>query len=122
MNKAATEFPIVKSNVKAYKKRAAIVVQLSTGVRVACDAELLGCEFVVSGYYHGQLRGLLGNGNNELYDDFILPNGKIVSTEAEFGNAYKMTGSCAPVKTVDHKHHKHDATCSKYFGEDSDFE
>ena len=35
------------------------------------------CYFEVNGFYLGKLRGLLGDGNNEPYDDFRLPNGKV---------------------------------------------
>lgn len=35
------------------------------------------CYVRVSGYYHGKVRGLLGDANNEPYDDYILPTGKV---------------------------------------------
>lgn len=35
------------------------------------------CYIEVNGFYLGKLRGLLGDGNNEPYDDFRLPNGKV---------------------------------------------
>lgn len=31
----------------------------------------------MNGFYLGKLRGLLGDGNNEPFDDFRLPNGKV---------------------------------------------
>lgn len=36
------------------------------------------CYIEVSGFYHGKLRGLLGDGNNEPFDDFRIPNGKVI--------------------------------------------
>ena len=35
------------------------------------------CVLRVSGFYMGKLRGLFGDGNNEPYDDFTLPSGKV---------------------------------------------
>lgn len=89
------------------------------GIRITCLNDLEGCVFLISGFYHGQLRGLLGNGNNEAYDDFVLPNGKIVTSESDFGNAYKASPNCPLVKTVDHNHHTHTEQCNKYFGGES---
>lgn len=35
------------------------------------------CTVHVSGFYLGKLRGILGDGNNEPYDDFTLPSGHV---------------------------------------------
>lgn len=72
-----------------------------------------------SGFYHGQLRGLLGNGNNEPYDDFTIPTGKIVNAESEFGNSYKLTNGCPAVQTVSHAGHHPTPTCDKLFSWES---
>lgn len=88
---------------------------------MTCGLQLVGCGISVSGFYHGRLRGLLGDGNNEPYDDFALPNGKIAKTESDFGNAYKLGQSCPNVKAVGHHGHggnKEDA-CDRLFGRDS---
>lgn len=119
VNKVASEYPVVKPDLRVKQKNSVIKIQSSAGVRINCDVTLQGCEFIVSGFYHGQLKGLLGNGNNEPYDDFTLPNGKIVSGEGEFGNAYKTQSNCPAVKTVDHKHHHRTKECDKYFNDDS---
>lgn len=37
----------------------------------------MNCAVHVSGFYLGKLRGLLGDGNNEPYDDYTLPSGKV---------------------------------------------
>lgn len=89
------------------------------GVRIICEPHLFGCGVYVSGFYHGQMRGLFGNGNNEPFDDFTLPNGKITTKEDEFGNAYKVGGGCSPVKTPDHHHHHSNKACDELFGRNS---
>lgn len=60
-----------------------------------------------------------GNGNNEPYDDFTLPSGKIVTSESNFGNSYKIGVNCPAVQTVDHSKHVNSPACNKYFGADS---
>lgn len=48
------------------------------------------CAVHVSGFYHGKLRGILGDANNEPYDDYTLPSGKvcICRVVAKFFNAF----------------------------------
>ncbi|CAH2060387.1 unnamed protein product, partial [Iphiclides podalirius] len=76
------------------------------GVLAICYGKLESCYIEVSGFYLGKLRGLLGDGNNEPFDDFRMPNGKISNSESEFGNAYRLTGSCPAAKTPEHSHHQ----------------
>lgn len=47
------------------------------GMDVVCSKTYTYCTVLVSGFYHGRLRGLLGDGNNEHYDDYTLPSGKV---------------------------------------------
>lgn len=103
----------------AFKIYHTVHIRSRAGLHIVCTNELEECAVLVSGFYHGQLRGLLGNGNNEAYDDFTLPNGKIVTSESDFGNAYKAGANCPVIKTVDHSHHTHTPSCSKYFGDES---
>lgn len=118
VNNAPSEYPVSKKTMTVTKDYNSIQIRSKFGVHVVCSVDLMGCLISINGFYHGQTKGLLGNGNSEPYDDFTLPNGKIVTSEADFGNAYKMKSSCAAVKTVDHNHAKHDKTCTKYFADD----
>ncbi|XP_077288489.1 apolipophorins-like [Arctopsyche grandis] len=121
-------FPLIKANMLAFRDADTITIKTQYGARVECTFSLDLCYFEVSGFYSGKLRGLLGDGNNEPHDDFRLPNGKISSSESEFGNAYAVIPGCSPVKTVDHSHHHgHEGghsspgICNKVFAEDSNF-
>lgn len=99
----AVELPYRKPTLAAYRDYEMITLVSTAGVTVDCTPDLIGCAVKISGFYHGQLRGLLGNGNNEPYDDFIVPNGKIVTAEGQFGNAYKLSSSCADVTVPKHE-------------------
>ena len=50
------------------------------------------CAVHVSGFYLGKLRGILGDGNNEPYDDFTLPSGKITESGSEFWKRVQAKG------------------------------
>ncbi|KAJ8950746.1 hypothetical protein NQ318_011239 [Aromia moschata] len=115
LNNAATELPARKPDLSAYRGYNMIVLKSTAGVSLHCTPDLIGCSVSVSGFYHGQLKGLLGNGNNEPYDDFTIPNGKIVVGESEFGNSYKI-GNCQPVTVPSHGHEAApNPTCTKLF-------
>lgn len=118
LNNAPTELPARKDNIAAYRSYIIIFLRSVAGVELGCTADLMACKLRISGFYHGKVRGLLGNGNNEPYDDFTLPNGDIVLGENEFANAYKTTPDCANVNVPDHTHHEN-PTCNKLFGIDS---
>lgn len=116
---APSELPVRKSLVDVFSLYHSTHIHSKAGVEIVCGKELMVCGIHVSGFYHGQLRGLLGTADSEPYDDFTLPNGKIVNSEADFGNAYKIGAGCPAVKTVDHHVHSSNPACNKLFGRDS---
>lgn len=46
---------------------------------------------------------------------------QITTSETEFGNAFKLRGACAAVKTVDHHAHHANPACDALFGAQSAF-
>ncbi|KAJ8954488.1 hypothetical protein NQ314_007094 [Rhamnusium bicolor] len=115
---AATELPARRPDLSAYRNYQIVTLRSTAGVTIDCTPDLIGCAVSISGFYHAQIKGLLGNGNNEPYDDFTIPNGKIVLSEGDFGNAYKI-GNCQPVAVPPHAHHQENAACNKLFSWDS---
>ncbi|KAJ8705174.1 hypothetical protein PYW07_011001 [Mythimna separata] len=122
LNGAAHGFPVMEKDSFAYREASGRVALGTTyGARAVCSTKLEVCYVEVNGFYLGKLRGLLGDGNNEPYDDFRLPNGKICTSESEFGNAYRLAKSCPEVKAPEHNHHQmhHMAlppACEQVFG------
>ncbi|XP_038219067.1 apolipophorins [Zerene cesonia] len=121
INGANHGYPIVEKESFAFRQaNGRIGLGSLYGVMAFCTSKLEVCYIEVSGFYLGKLRGLLGDGNNEPYDDFRLPNGKISQSESEFGNAYRLAGSCPAVKTPEHSHHQLHAAlppaCEAVFG------
>lgn len=114
LNGSPSELPLHKNDVHAWRRYYSISLLTKYGLHVFCSTDLRICHVTVSGFYHGRLRGLLGNGNNEPYDDFLEPSGKISDNDAAFGNSYGL-GSCAPVAQVSHNHAS-SPVCSELFG------
>ncbi|KAJ8984123.1 hypothetical protein NQ317_017333 [Molorchus minor] len=117
LNNAPAELPTRKPDLSAFRGYNLITLKSTAGVTVHCTPDLIGCSILVSGFYHGQIKGLLGNGNNEPYDDFTIPSGKIVTSEGEFGNSYKI-GNCQPVTVPKHQHAEN-PECNKLFSWES---
>lgn len=115
---AATELPARKPELAAYREYEMINLVSLSGITVTCLPDLEGCGISISGFYHGQVKGLLGNGNNEPYDDLTIPNGKIVTKDADFGNAYKI-GNCQPVNVPKHDNVPASKSCDKLFSWES---
>ncbi|KAG7188374.1 hypothetical protein KM043_008028 [Ampulex compressa] len=115
VNNKPTDFPCHTSNLHAYLSRPFTNIKSNYGVHVTCsDHAPMICTVRVSGFYLGKLRGLLGDGNNEPYDDFTLPSGQVAKSATEFGNAYKLKSSCPAVNAVEEQAPR-SPVCTEYF-------
>lgn len=110
VNGANNEFPVHQSQLHAWREIYSVSILSAYGARVECKTDLKVCLISISGYYHNQVRGLLGNANAEAYDDYQLPTGKIGNSLNDLTEAYKLQSSCPAVNTEDtHNHDKDDA-------------
>jgi len=62
------------------------------GLKVTVDLKNFFTSISVSGWYKGKSQGLLGTLNNEVHDDWRLPNNMITTNINEFLNAYELSG------------------------------
>ncbi|XP_076681659.1 retinoid- and fatty-acid binding glycoprotein apolipophorin isoform X2 [Andrena cerasifolii] len=114
VNNKPADYPVSTKNLHAYLVQPFANVKSDYGVRVTCTNKApMICAVHVSGFYLGKLRGLLGDGNNEPYDDYTLPSGKITESATDFGNAYKLKGDCPATTAVEHKDRA--PVCTEYF-------
>ncbi|XP_046492116.1 apolipophorins [Neodiprion pinetum] len=116
VNNQPADFPASTKNLRASLHYPRVRVVSEYGITLDCDTGSgLICSVHVSGFYHGRLRGLLGNANNEPWDDFTLPSGKVTENPSEFGNAFKLTPGCADVSPADLRAPKHESFCTDFF-------
>lgn len=116
-----SDFPIHDKTIHAWRDYFTFGLLTTFGAQVECSMDLTICHVQISGFYAGRTRGLMGNGNGEPYDDYTMPDGKIVDSTNDFGNAYKSQKSCAAVtKSMDGHQKSHtNEFCAEYFGRDS---
>lgn len=116
-----TEYYHHHSTLHAWRSFYTVSLLTEYGADVECSEDLITCHIRVSGFYAGKIRGLLGNGNAEQYDDYLLPSGKITESTSELGNAYRTRQDCPAVTASgdDYKKAVSNEFCSQYFGRDS---
>jgi hypothetical protein len=79
VNGQPAEFPFISNNFKVWKDFGSVNVKHDAGLFISCKPDHKFCLFLVSGYYFGKTRGLLGTLDYEPWDDFKLPNGQVGS-------------------------------------------
>lgn len=62
------QVPYVKNHLKIYKTFESTIIASQAGVVIKCHRDLVVCTVSVSGFYHGQLKGLLG----EFFFSFVF--------------------------------------------------
>lgn len=117
-NGKPAEYPVHSANAHAWRKFYTLRMRNENGVEVICTSDLKVCHVSVDGFYTSRMRGLLGNGNAEPYDDFINVEGKIAATRAEFVNDYGL-GNCPAASAPEVSNLEHDSICSELFAYDS---
>lgn len=118
LNGVATNLPIHRdSGLNAWRGYHTVSLLSTSGVHIQCQTDLRLCGITLSGFYHGRIGGLLGNGNAEPGDDLQMPTtGKIVEDSAAFGNAYATDPSCKAVAAEDYEQFNSSPECQKHFG------
>ncbi|XP_037642433.1 uncharacterized protein LOC119498040 [Sebastes umbrosus] len=77
-------------------RRGSNIVQVSNqnGASVSCDLSLEVCSFTLDGWLHGTSTGLLGTNDNEVGNDFPLPDGSQAENLEEFFYSWQMKPEC----------------------------
>ncbi|XP_065370740.1 apolipophorins [Calliphora vicina] len=121
LNGKAVEYPQHENGMHAWRLYYTVYMVSEYGVHIMCTNDLKVCHVDVNGFYTSKMRGILGNGNAEPYDDFLQIDGSIAGDAATFVSGYGIA-KCNPA-TVDT--HSEDANiqrteiCNELFGYES---
>ncbi|EDW83617.1 uncharacterized protein Dwil_GK13707 [Drosophila willistoni] len=96
VNGKPVEYPQHLPGIHAWRRFYTVHLHSEYGVTVICTTDLKVCHVNVNGFYTSRTRGLLGNGNAEPYDDYLLIDGTLAADSATLGNDYGV-GKCAAV-------------------------
>ncbi|XP_017962594.1 apolipophorins, partial [Drosophila navojoa] len=119
VNGKPVEYPQHLPGIHTWRRFYTVHIHSEYGVNLVCTTDLKVCHVNVNGFYTSKTRGLLGNGNAEPYDDFLLIDGTLASNSAALGNDYAV-GKCSPVAVDKSKlEGQRNDICSDIFGIDS---
>ncbi|XP_034112124.1 apolipophorins [Drosophila albomicans] len=118
LNGKPVEYPQHIPGIHAWRRFYGVYLHSEYGVTITCTTDLRVCQVTVDGFYTSKTRGLLGNGNAEPYDDFLLIDGTIAIDSATFGNDYGV-GKCNPVSSKGEQQVVRNEICSEIFGIES---
>lgn len=92
VNDVFRSLPVTLSvgRLTVYQHGTKVVVQTHFGLVVSYDL-VYDIRVTVPGNYQGQMQGLCGNYNGRKDDDFLLPDGTVVTDAAVFGAAWKVS-------------------------------
>lgn len=111
----AEDLPYHADDIHAWRDYYSVTILTRYGAHITCTLDLTVCSVTVNGYYHGRLRGILGNANAEEFDDFTVRDGKITDSSATFCNSFKAETSCADTPQDDHSKHQGSDVCAEHF-------
>ncbi|XP_046401095.1 apolipophorins-like [Ischnura elegans] len=115
VNGLPSEFPVHHNAMSAWSEFDVVSMKTAYGAKVTCDRRFKDvCMVSINGYYFGKTRGLLGTLNNEPYDDYAMPSGKVAPTVDKLANSWKADASCGDVAAQTHVH-EHAKQCSDMF-------
>nr|NP_001259085.1 apolipophorin, isoform B [Drosophila melanogaster]NP_001284720.1 apolipophorin, isoform C [Drosophila melanogaster]NP_001284721.1 apolipophorin, isoform D [Drosophila melanogaster]NP_524634.2 apolipophorin, isoform A [Drosophila melanogaster]Q9V496.2 RecName: Full=Apolipophorins; AltName: Full=Retinoid- and fatty acid-binding glycoprotein; Contains: RecName: Full=Apolipophorin-2; AltName: Full=ApoL2; AltName: Full=Apolipophorin II; Short=ApoLII; Contains: RecName: Full=Apolipophorin-1; AltNa len=120
LNGNLVEYPQHLSGLHAWRRFYTIHLYSEYGVGIVCTSDLKVCHININGFYTSKTRGLLGNGNAEPYDDFLLIDGTLAENSAALGNDYGV-GKCTAIEFDNNqfKSSKRQEMCSELFGIES---
>ncbi|XP_023305746.2 apolipophorins [Lucilia cuprina] len=118
LNGNPVEYPQHENGMHAWRLYYTVYMVSEYGVQIMCTNDLKVCHVDVNGFYTSKMRGLLGNGNAEPYDDFVQIDGSIAGDAATFVNGYGL-GKCNPATVDTHTEIQRTEICNELFGYES---
>lgn len=91
---ANIDSPVTAGPFTVEKKGDWVIVTGDQGVKVGCSSALDVCAAKVDGFYHGKVRGLLGEFNLEAFDDLSTPEGVITPNVFDLAQSWKIENEC----------------------------
>ncbi|XP_058251674.1 apolipophorins isoform X3 [Hemibagrus wyckioides] len=91
--------PFTNSDVTVTRELNLLTVSNRKGLLVTCDPSLSTCSVTLDGWLHGISRGLLGTNDNEVGNDYLLPNGSQAHSMDEFTQGWNMGSNCVSVES-----------------------
>lgn len=94
---AQSELPVAFGAIVMTRQGDLIHLQSAKGFTVSCDIANDMCMLNISGWYYNKVAGLFGTYTNEIYDDMMTSDARVVSDMEEFTRSW-ISGRCRSVE------------------------
>ncbi|KAB5579798.1 hypothetical protein PHYPO_G00199100 [Pangasianodon hypophthalmus] len=95
----SVQTPFINPDVTVTRELNLLTVSNRRGLLVSCDPTLSMCSVTLDGWLHGISSGLLGTNDNEVGNDYLLPNGSQAHSVDEFTQGWNVGSSCVSVES-----------------------
>lgn len=107
LNGVAVDLPATSAGSEqlgAWREYHTLNAWSASGVRISCGLDLRVCYITVNGFYHGQLRGILGSASTEPLLDGRRPDGRIAAGAADLVASYATGPDATKCGAAAHAH------------------
>ncbi|XP_053351528.1 uncharacterized protein LOC128521637 [Clarias gariepinus] len=95
----SVQTPFINPDVTVTRELDVLTISNRRGLLLSCDFSLSVCSVTLDGWLHGTSRGLLGTNDNEVGNDYLLPNGSQALSEDKFMQGWKLGSNCVSVES-----------------------
>eukprot|EP00062_Callorhinchus_milii_P022147 gi/632979622/ref/XP_007906572.1/ PREDICTED: uncharacterized protein LOC103188398 [Callorhinchus milii] len=89
-----SDLPLLKNGVTVKRELNRVEVSNQNGVTVSCDTHHAVCSLTLAGWYHGVSAGLFGTNDNEVGNEFKLPDHSLTANLQEFAQKWQTDAQC----------------------------
>ncbi|XP_053486076.1 apolipophorins-like [Ictalurus furcatus] len=95
----SVQTPFINPDVTVTRELNLLTVSNRRGLLVSCEPSLSMCSVTLDGWLHGISSGLLGTNDNEVGNDYLLPNGSQARSEDDFMQGWNVGSICVSVES-----------------------
>ncbi|XP_053537772.1 uncharacterized protein LOC108267234 [Ictalurus punctatus] len=95
----SVQTPFINPDVTVTRELNLLTVSNRRGLLVSCEPSLSMCSVTLNGWLHGISSGLLGTNDNEVGNDYLLPNGSQARSEDDFTQGWNVGSICVSVES-----------------------
>lgn len=119
-NNLTSVLPTTFGNLMITRELNVVTVSSKRGFTVKCNLEYDVCLIELSGWHFGKIAGLLGTMNNEKFDDLMMSDNTLATSDSEFTESWKFSSTCSnpevkPSTTDDDYNMELEKTCKMFF-------
>lgn len=95
VNDVEVNMPYVSNTTNIHQTAKTLLIKNHmNGNNITCDLEYMRCSLDVSGWYYGQIAGLLGTYDYEVASDYAMSDNSLTGDISVFGSSWSIRNQC----------------------------